>query len=82
MTFSFPESQENTIGSNSVAIKSIKESLIQTVKNLNKCEMNNLELKSRVLKLELAIGNLQYIQNEIYLSGIFLVDDIDFLLNG
>ena len=42
--------------------------------------MNNLELKSRVLKLELAIGNLQYIQNEICSSAIFFVNYMNFRL--
>ena len=54
---SFPGDNESTVEIISLSVKSIKKSLMQTTEKLNECQMNNLELKSRVMKLELAIGN-------------------------
>ena len=54
---SFPGDDESTVEIISLSVKSIKKSLMQTTEKLNECQMNNLELKSRVMKLELAIGN-------------------------
>ena len=54
---SFPGDNESTVEIISLSAKSIKKSLMQTTEKLNECQMNNLELKSRVMKLELAIGN-------------------------
>ena len=56
-TLSFPGNDENTVGSISLSVKSIKNSLMQTTEKLNECQMKNLELNSRVMKLEMAIGN-------------------------
>ena len=54
---SFLGSDESTAQKNSLSIKSIKNSLMQTTEKLNECQMKNLELSSRVMKLEMAIGN-------------------------
>ena len=48
--------EELSIGTNALSIRSMKNTMLRSIKELNECKMNNLELKSRVLKLELAIG--------------------------
>ena len=53
----FLDNDESTVGNISLSVESIKTSLMQTNEKLNECQMNNLELRSRVMKLEFAIGN-------------------------
>ena len=53
--------QRASLKLNSLKIKSIKKTLIRANNELNECKMNNIELKNRVLKLELAIGKILFL---------------------